>query len=99
MAIALLSKPRYLLKFRSEGRLQFTEQFGVSHTANQQVTLQKDVTAKPRGGDEKVASNLPRKRLSEDMMKDQVVESIAMPERKGPLEILPHADHATRLFH
>jgi hypothetical protein len=33
------------------------------------------------------------------MMKDQVVDSIAMPERKGPLEILPRADHATRLFH
>jgi hypothetical protein len=33
------------------------------------------------------------------MMKDQVVESIAMPEGKGPLEILPHADHATRLHH
>jgi hypothetical protein len=33
------------------------------------------------------------------MMEDQAVESIAMPERKGPLEALPHADHATRLFH
>jgi hypothetical protein len=33
------------------------------------------------------------------MMKDHVVDSIAMPERKGPLEILPHANHATRLFH
>jgi hypothetical protein len=53
------------------------------------VTLQKDVTANPRGGEMKVASNLPRERLSEDMMQDQVVESIAVPERKGPLEILP----------
>jgi hypothetical protein len=33
------------------------------------------------------------------MMKHQVAESIAMPERKGPLEILPHADHAMRLFY
>jgi hypothetical protein len=33
------------------------------------------------------------------MMKDQVIESIAMPERKGPLEILPHANHAMRLHH
>ena len=33
------------------------------------------------------------------LLMGRVIESIAMPERKEPLEILPHADHATRLFH